>query len=150
MLILTATSGDTGKAALEGFGRTSRARRSKCFTRRTAWRRCKSGRWSRRRAATSRVCGVWGNFDDAQRACKAPFADNAPKAFLKLKVHTFVCEFDQFRPVDPTGGLLYLCLCKAGGGWKDRERTGDQLYQPTGNFGNILAGLLRKNAWACP
>ena len=74
-------------------------------------RRCRSCRWSRRRAATVAVCAARGEiFDDAQRACKAPFADNAPKAFLKLKVHTFVCESDLFRPVDPTGGLLYLCL----------------------------------------
>lgn len=50
--ILVATSGDTGKAALEGFADV-RARRYSCSTRATASRTFRSCRWSRRRAITS-------------------------------------------------------------------------------------------------
>ena len=49
--ILVATSGDTGKAALEGFA-TCAARRYSSFTRATASPTCRGCKWSRRRAKT--------------------------------------------------------------------------------------------------
>ena len=53
ILILTATSGDTGKAAMEGF-RMLMASASSCSIRRRASPPCRSSRWSLRRAKTSR------------------------------------------------------------------------------------------------
>lgn len=51
ILILTATSGDTGKAALEGFHDVP-ARASSSFTRTEACPPCSRCRWPRRRART--------------------------------------------------------------------------------------------------
>lgn len=52
ILILTATSGDTGKAAMAGFPGCARARRSSCSIPMAASAPCSSGRWKASWAAT--------------------------------------------------------------------------------------------------
>ena len=72
--ILVATSGDTGKAALEGFADRDHTR-IVVFYPATASPTSSASRWSRSAATTSAVFGVRGNFDDCQNAVKAAFAD---------------------------------------------------------------------------
>ena len=142
--ILTATSGDTGKAALAGFsdvpgtsiivfypdGGVSEIQRLQMVT---------------QEGGNVRVFGIKGNFDDAQTGVKRIFADTdvkkrlagssvrlssansinlgrlAPQICYYFKAY---CELVRNGVVQP-GGEVDFCV-------------------PTGNFGNILAGLYAK------
>ncbi|MBP3737284.1 MAG: threonine synthase [Lachnospiraceae bacterium] len=142
--ILVATSGDTGKAALDGYkdlpgieicvfypqDGTSQIQRLQMAT---------------QEGANVRVCAVEGNFDDAQTGVKKVFSDEALRAKMAEKnirfssansinwgrlvpqiVYYFYAAFrvkeDMHLPAD---GKVDFCV-------------------PTGNFGDILAGYYAK------
>ena len=138
--ILTATSGDTGKAALAGFadvpgtsiavfyphGGVSEIQRRQMVT---------------QRGQNVRVCAVRGNFDDAQTGVKAIFANEGLKARLKEKsVRLSSANSINLGRLAPQVAYYF----KAYGDLMRRGviRMGDAVNfaVPTGNFGDILAG----------
>jgi len=141
VLILTATSGDTGKAALEGFrdvegtkicvfyphGGVSAVQRMQMVT---------------QQGSNVAVCAVRGNFDDAQTGVKGIFAA-ANGGYLGGKQLSTANSMNIGRLVPQ---MTYYF--KAYGDLLRRGRiTQGQKVNfcvPTGNFGDILAGFLAK------
>ena len=144
VMIVTATSGDTGKAALEGFadvegtgvtvfypsGKVSDVQRLQMAT---------------QRGANVTVCAIRGNFDDAQSEVKRIFADHELAGRLaadgivlssanSINVGRLVPQvtyyFDAYAQLVANGALT----------------AGDPVdfCVPTGNFGDVLAGYYAK------
>ena len=134
IVILTATSGDTGKAALEGFhdvagmgiivfypdGGVSPVQRAQMVT--------QAGR-------NVRVCAVRGNFDDCQRGVKEAFAalrggsmrlSSANSINIGRLAPQLIYYFSAYAQLTASGAISM----------------GDKVdfIVPTGNFGDILAG----------
>ena len=144
VLILVATSGDTGKAALEGFrdvdqisimvfypeGGVSRIQQLQMLT---------------QEGKNVNVTAVRGNFDDAQSGVKVIFADQAfneqlAEKGVKLSSANSI-NWGRLVPQIVYYFSAYADLCKAG-----RIKAGEEINftVPTGNFGNILAGFYAK------
>ena len=140
ILILTATSGDTGKAALEGFrdvpgvricvfypfGGVSQVQRAQMVT--------QEGR-------NVHVCAVRGNFDDAQTGVKNIFAACQGKELPFRLSSANSINIGRLAPQIMYYFRAYRDLLDAG-----KITLGDQVNfsVPTGNFGDILAGYLAK------
>mgnify|MGYP004670008131 CR=1 FL=1 len=144
--ILVATSGDTGKAALEGFagvpgtricvfypdGGTSRIQRLQMTT--------QSG-------DNVMVYAVKGNFDDTQNGVKRIFTDKAFAAEASARNVLFSSansiNLGRLVPQIAYYFQAYCSLVKRG-----RIKPGDRLdiVVPTGNFGNILAAYYAKHS----
>ena len=138
--ILTATSGDTGKAALVGFqdvpgvsicvfypqGGVSQVQRAQMVT---------------QEGSNVLVCAVEGNFDDAQTGVKQIFQETQGQALPFRLSSANSINIGRLAPQ-----LMYYF--RAYKDLLDREviRLGDPVdfSVPTGNFGDILAGFLAK------
>ncbi len=144
VVILTATSGDTGKAALEGFADVPGTRIIVFFPEKGV------SPMQKRQMVTqggnnTHVIGIEGNFDDAQKGVKDMFAN--PTLLAGMKRHN--SSFSSANSIN-VGRLIpqvvyyfhaYLQACAAGD-----IALGDEVNfaVPTGNFGNILAGYYAK------
>ena len=144
ILILTATSGDTGKAALSGFadvpgvgicvfypdGGVSAVQRAQMVT---------------QQGSNVRVCAVKGNFDDAQTGVKNIFAACAGGRLLEGKGFQLSSansiNIGRLAPQITYYFKAYRDLLDRG-----EINLGDEVNfcVPTGNFGDILAGYLAK------
>ena len=140
ILILTATSGDTGKAALEGFhdvpgvricvfypdGGVSQVQRAQMVT---------------QEGGNVAVCAVRGNFDDAQTGVKNIFAACQGKELPFALSSANSINIGRLAPQIMYYFRAYRDLL-------DRKQIalGDEVNfsVPTGNFGDILAGFLAK------
>lgn len=143
-LILVATSGDTGKAALDGYhdipgveiavffptGGTSEIQRLQMVT---------------QEGENVAVYAVRGNFDDAQTGVKKVFGDPAiaaelAKRNIRLSSANSI-NWGRLVPQIVYYFAAYAQLLKAG-----KVRFGDKVdfCVPTGNFGDILAGYYAK------
>ena len=142
ILILTATSGDTGKAALEGFkdvpgikicvfyphGGVSKVQRAQMAT---------------QEGNNVTVLAVEGNFDDAQTGVKNIFAtvkDELTPGGARLSTANSI-NIGRLAPQITYYFKAYADLLNRGA-----IRMGDKVNfcVPTGNFGDILAGYLAK------
>ena len=140
MLILVATSGDTGKAALEGFKDVTRTNILVFYPSEGV------SEVQRRQMVTQEgknvgVVAVAGNFDDAQTGVKKIFADGNLRQFLaqkqiKLSSANSI-NWGRLAPQIAYYFSAYQALCDQG-----TIQPGEQanFCVPTGNFGNILAG----------
>ena len=140
ILILTATSGDTGKAALEGFhdvpgvricvfyphGGVSQVQRAQMVT---------------QEGCNVAVCAVEGNFDDAQTGVKNIFAACQGKDLPFALSSANSINIGRLAPQVMYYFRSYRDLLDAG-----KIQLGDKVNfsVPTGNFGDILAGYLAK------
>ncbi len=140
IMILTATSGDTGKAALAGFqdvpgvritvfypdGGVSRVQRAQMVT---------------QEGENITVCGVRGNFDDTQTGVKRIFAACQGKELPFELSSANSINIGRLAPQIMYYFKAYRDLMDAG-----KIRLGDEVNfsVPTGNFGDILAGYLAK------
>ena len=140
ILILTATSGDTGKAALEGFhdvdgvricvfypfGGVSQVQRAQMVT---------------QEGNNVAVCAVYGNFDDAQTGVKNIFAACQGKQLPFNLSSANSINIGRLAPQIMYYFRAYRDLLDAG-----KITLGDTVNfsVPTGNFGDILAGYLAK------
>ncbi|MBU5464528.1 threonine synthase [Anaerotignum sp. MSJ-24] len=144
IVILTATSGDTGKAALEGFadvegtriivfypdGGVSPVQRMQMVT---------------QKGKNVCVAAITGNFDDAQSAVKSIFTDAEMIKELDNKGFMFSSansiNIGRLIPQVAYYWYAYCQLVKDG-----KIKVGDKINftVPTGNFGNILAGYFAK------
>ena len=144
ILILVATSGDTGKAALEGFadaegirimvfypdGGVSPVQRLQMVT---------------QEGANVSVVAVRGNFDDAQRGVKEIFGDAAMAEEL-ARLHTKLSSANSINWGRLVPQIVYYFSAYADLLAAGKIEAGDSVNftVPTGNFGNILAGYYAK------
>lgn len=144
IVILTATSGDTGKAALEGFhdvdgtqiivfypdGGVSPIQRAQMVT---------------QEGKNVHVCAVKGNFDDCQRGVKEAFAAiNSSKLLEGSGKSLSSANSINIGRLAPQ--LVYYFVAYSELVNNGRIKVGDTVdyVVPTGNFGDILAGYFAK------
>ncbi len=137
VVILTATSGDTGKAALEGFHDVP-GTGIVVFYPYKGTSRIQELQMSTQRGANVRVCAVRGNFDDAQTGVKNIFTQ-LKGADLKGKTLSSANSINigRLAPQVMYYFKAYSDLLREG-----RIAMGERVSfaVPTGNFGDILAG----------
>lgn len=143
-LILVATSGDTGKAALEGFSDLAGVKIS-VFYPEDGVSRLQKLQMQTQRGENVDVHGIRGNFDDAQSAVKRVFASPDVRDALNRK-GVFLSSANSInwgRLVPQIVYYISAYLDLLGGG---KIAPGEKIdvVCPTGNFGNIFAALLAK------
>ena len=145
VMILTATSGDTGKAALAGFadvpgtgitvfypeGKVSQVQELQMTT---------------QTGANVKVAAVKGNFDDAQSAVKRIFADRDLAARLAADSHVALSSANSINVGRLVPQVVYYFSAYAQLLRQQVINTGDEVefVVPTGNFGDVLAGYYAK------
>jgi threonine synthase len=145
IVILTATSGDTGKAALEGFTGVPGTKIIVFFPE-DGVSEIQKKQMVTQTGDNTYVIGIHGNFDDAQSGVKQMFTDGP----LLQRMADRNCIFSSANSIN-IGRLIpqivyyfhaYLQLCRMG-----EIEIGEEINftVPTGNFGNILAGYYAKN-----
>ncbi len=144
IVILTATSGDTGKAAMAGFadvpgteiivfypeGGVSNVQRLQMVT---------------QRGENTHVVAIKGNFDDAQSAVKRMFNDKA----LNAEINEAGYQFSSANSINIgrlVPQIVYYVYAYAQLVADEEIKAGDPINVtvPTGNFGNILAAYYAK------
>ncbi len=139
IVILVATSGDTGKAALEGFKDVDNTK-ILVFYPVDGVSPMQKLQMTTQQGSNVSVCAINGNFDDAQNAVKSIFTDEQIKKELEKKNMMFSSansiNWGRLVPQIVYYFSSYCDMVKAG-----RIKNGDKInvVVPTGNFGNILA-----------
>ena len=140
-VILVATSGDTGKAALAGFADVKDTR-IVVFYPRDGVSDMQKLQMTTQKGGNVAVCAIAGNFDDAQNGVKAIFTDDSMKKFLNEHNMEFSSansiNFGRLVPQVVYYVSAYCDLLKDGS-LKPGEKF--NVVVPTGNFGNILAAV---------
>ena len=139
-MIVTATSGDTGKAALEGFADAPGCGIT-VFYPEGKVSRVQELQMSTQRGANVAVCGVRGNFDDAQSAVKEIFADRALAERLAQQ-GIALSSANSINVGRLVPQVVYYFAAYAQLLREGAIEPGDavEFCVPTGNFGDILAG----------
>ena len=140
ILILTATSGDTGKAALEGFKDVDGIRIC-VFYPHGGVSDVQRRQMVSQEGSNVTVCAVRGNFDDAQTGVKNIFTACRDKDLpVKLSSANSI-NIGRLVPQITYYFKAYRDLLDAG-----KIKMGEEVNfsVPTGNFGDILAGFLAK------
>lgn len=144
IVILTATSGDTGKAALEGFDSVE-GTRIIVFYPKDGVSEIQRVQMAVQEGRNTFVVGIDGNFDDAQNGVKEIFADEEFKRLLGengfMLSSANSINIGRLVPQIVYYVYTYTQLLKAG-----RIASGENINVavPTGNFGNILAAYYAK------
>lgn len=140
IVILVATSGDTGKAALEGF-KDVEGTEIIVFYPEDGVSKVQKLQMNTQEGENVCVCGIRGNFDHAQTGVKTIFTDDNMRAKLdeNKKIFSSANSINWGRLVPQVVYYVasYCRLIKNG-----EIKAGDKVnfVVPTGNFGNILAG----------
>ncbi len=141
VVILTATSGDTGKAALAGFAGVPGTRIIVFFPK-DGVSNVQKLQMVTQKESNTLVVGVDGNFDDCQSEVKAIFTDAALREQMAAKGFQFSSanSMNIGRLVPQVAYYVYAYGKLVKGG---RIQPGDEINVcvPTGNFGNILAAF---------
>lgn len=138
--ILTATSGDTGKAALEGF-RDVAGTKIIVFYPADGVSQVQQAQMVTQEGENVCVCAVEGNFDDAQNGVKAVFSAGLPEnCGVRLSSANSI-NIGRLAPQVVYYFKAYADLLRDG---SIREGDAVDFVVPTGNFGDILAGYLAK------
>ena len=137
--ILVATSGDTGKAALEGFADVPRTKILVFYPEHGV------SEMQRLQMVTQSgdnvgVCAVRGNFDDAQGGVKALFSDEALREVLREK-GWFLSSANSINWGRILPQIVYYisAYCDLLGAGEIKLGQKVNFCVPTGNFGNILS-----------
>lgn len=144
IIILVATSGDTGKAALEGFQDVP-GTRILVFYPQDGVSHIQKLQMVTQEGNNVGVCAVSGNFDDAQTGVKQIFTDERIAALLAEKGMAFSSansiNWGRLVPQIVYYFSAYCDLVQAG-----TIQNGDKInfVVPTGNFGNILAAYFAR------
>ena len=142
--ILVATSGDTGKAALEGFRNVDKTR-ILVFYPKDGVSEIQELQMVTQEGGNVGVCSVKGNFDDAQAGVKALFSDEelaaelAGRGFFLSSANSI--NWGRVLPQIVYYASAYCDLLKDGAITKGQAIN---VCVPTGNFGNILAAYYAK------
>jgi len=138
-LVLVATSGDTGKAALEGFA--DRAHTGiVVFFPADGVSDIQRKQMVTQRGANVGVFGVQGNFDDCQNAVKAAFGDSAFNEWLHDDRRLRLSSANSINWGRLLPQIVYYVSAYADMVAEGGVKPGDPMdvCVPTGNFGNIL------------
>ena len=144
ILILTATSGDTGKAAMEGFMNVP-GTRIMVFYPCGGVSPVQQAQMVTQAGDNVCVCAVRGNFDDAQTGMKRVFTAVEEGELLEGKgVRLSSANSINIGRLAPQ--VVYYCKAYADLVKRGRIAVGDPVdfVVPTGNFGDILAGYFAK------
>ncbi len=145
IVILTATSGDTGKAALAGFADVP-GTRIIVFYPKNGVSPIQEKQMVTQKGKNTCVIGIHGNFDDAQTGVKRLFSDRELEEELREAGFCFSSansiNIGRLVPQIVYYVYAYGRLLKNG-----RLQAGElmNVVVPTGNFGNILAAFYAKN-----
>ncbi|MBR6326020.1 MAG: threonine synthase [Lachnospiraceae bacterium] len=144
IVILTATSGDTGKAALAGFADVA-GTRIMVFYPKNGVSPIQEKQMVTQKGANTCVVGIHGNFDDAQTGVKQIFSDKALEAEMNEKGFQFSSanSINIGRLVPQIVYYVYAYVKLLA---EKRIEDGQMInvVVPTGNFGNILAAFYAK------
>lgn len=144
IVILTATSGDTGKAALEGFSDVEGTSIIVFFPE-DGVSEIQKRQMTSHRGSNTYVIGVKGNFDDAQSGVKKIFTDVEFERLLEKNGYMFSSansiNIGRLIPQIVYYFHAYLKLWDSG---EIGENEKINVAVPTGNFGNILAAYYAK------
>lgn len=143
-VILTATSGDTGKAALEGFHDVEETRII-VFYPHNGVSAVQKAQMVTQAGANVKVCAVRGNFDDCQQGVKKAFAEINSRGLLKGSgMSLSSANSINIGRLAPQVVYYFIAYAKLVG--LGRIKKGDRVdyVVPTGNFGDILAGYFAK------
>ena len=140
ILILTATSGDTGKAALEGFHDVPGIR-ILVFYPEQGVSAVQKAQMVTQQGGNVGVCAIRGNFDDAQSGVKQAFTHTDLRGTGVRLSSANSINIGRLAPQVVYYFKAYADLCRMG-----RIACGDlvDFVVPTGNFGDILAGYIAK------
>ena len=145
IVILTATSGDTGKAAMAGFADVP-GTRIIVFYPKHGVSPIQEKQMVTQKGANTYVVGITGNFDDAQTAVKKMFNDHEMAAELDQAGFQFSSansiNIGRLVPQIVYYVYAYASLVRDG---KIKDGQEINVVVPTGNFGNILAAYYAKN-----
>lgn len=140
IVILAATSGDTGKAALEGFANVP-GTEIIVFYPEDGVSQVQKLQMVTQTGENTKVFGIRGNFDDAQRGVKEIFGDKALEKELKECGWVFSSansiNWGRLAPQ-----ITYYFKAYSDAVANERVKPGEKIIfsVPTGNFGDILAG----------
>jgi threonine synthase len=143
-LILVATSGDTGKAALEGYKDIDGIKIA-VFYPENGVSRVQKLQMQTQLGNNVYVCAIDGNFDDAQTGVKRIFSDDKAASYLNEKGYFFSSansiNWGRLAPQ-----IVYYVSAYCDLLTKGTLKMGEKMNVtvPTGNFGNILAAYIAK------
>ena len=145
IVILTATSGDTGKAALAGFAGVE-GTKIIVFYPKNGVSPIQERQMVTQKGENTYVVGIHGNFDDAQTGVKKIFADKE----LEERMNRQGYQFSSANSINIgrlVPQIVYYVYAYARLLERGEIREGDKInvVVPTGNFGNILAAFYAKN-----
>jgi len=145
IVILTATSGDTGKAALAGFSDVE-GTKIIVFYPKDGVSPIQKHQMVTQKGDNTFVVGIEGNFDDAQNGVKAIFSNEEFSKKLNDKGYQFSSansiNIGRLVPQIVYYAFAYTRLINQG---EIKEGELINVTVPTGNFGNILAAFYAKN-----
>ena len=144
-LILVATSGDTGKAALEGFKDQEGVRIAVMYPD-GGVSDIQYKQMATQAGENVMVWGVRGNFDDCQSSAKAVFGDEAFNERLLDESHIALSSANSINWGRLLPQIVYYVASYAQLVADDKITAGQKIdvCVPTGNFGNILAAYYAK------
>lgn len=144
--ILVATSGDTGKAALDGFADVD-GTAIQVFYPAGGVSDIQQLQMTTQRGSNVNVTAVKGNFDDAQRGVKAIFSDAALAARLaEGGVRLSSANSINWGRLVPQVAYYFSAYCRLVKRGALTLGEAMDVCVPTGNFGNILAAYIAKRA----
>ena len=144
IVILVATSGDTGKAALEGF-KDVKSTKVLVFYPEDGVSPMQKLQMMTQEGENVGVCAIKGNFDDAQSGVKKIFTDPAVRE--KLAAHNMM--FSSANSINwgrlvPQVVYYFSAYCDMISDGSIEPGKEINVVVPTGNFGNILAAYYAK------
>lgn len=145
IVILTATSGDTGKAALAGFADV-KGTKIIVFYPKNGVSPIQEKQMVTQKGDNTYVIGINGNFDDAQTGVKNIFGDKE----LEKVMNNAGYQFSSANSINIgrlVPQIVYYVYAYARLIAKGEIKAGEKINAvvPTGNFGNILAAFYAKN-----
>ena len=145
IVILTATSGDTGKAALAGFAEVE-GTRIIVFYPKNGVSPIQEKQMVTQKGDNTFVVGIHGNFDDAQTGVKKIFSDKELAKEMDRKGFQF-SSANSINIGRLVPQIVYYVYAYAQLLAEGKISAGEKInvVVPTGNFGNILAAFYAKN-----
>lgn len=145
IVILTATSGDTGKAALAGFADV-KGTKIIVFYPKGGVSPIQEKQMITQKGKNTYVVGIHGNFDDAQNGVKQIFGNKE----LEKELDKAGFQFSSANSINIgrlVPQIVYYVYSYAKFLAKGELKNGEKInvVVPTGNFGNILAAYFAKN-----
>lgn len=144
IVILTATSGDTGKAAMAGFADVP-GTRIIVFYPKDGVSKVQELQMRTQKGENTSVVAIHGNFDDAQTGVKKLFGDKELEAQLAAKGFQF-SSANSINIGRLVPQIVYYVYAYAKLLANEEIKQGEEInvVVPTGNFGNILAAYFAK------